>query len=305
MLFQLFSLYWILWGYGALPDRQLGQKSEKAIVHRIAIVQIINVRRKTIIFMIIILRPLILTHTFDKIISFTKRLHKRKRLGVGCVMLDILTQFVFTIGKNNGSFIEMLGTGFLVDNCRYIVTPRHVVGDDDNGLVIILPSIHSFDEYQDTTVNNCSYANVRIKHSDPFRDLVLLEFVDQTIANAIATIPLGSTDDVHVGDEICIFGFPHCVEGRRVLTYQTALIGAKILIDSAGVKSKYCVINTQTRPGQSGSLIYSKTHHKIIAVLIGAFAPSAGISLGGINPRELHQTTQCLSAEYISAMIGG
>ena len=85
---------------------------------------------------------------------------------------------------------------------------------------------------------------------------------------------------------------------------QNAMIGSKILINSAGIKSKYCVINTQTRPGQSGSMIYYRTQNKIIAVLIGAFASNSGISLGGINPRELHQTTQCISAEYISKMIG-
>ena len=42
MLFQLFSLYWILGRYDTVPDRQLGQESEKAIVHGIGIVQIIE-----------------------------------------------------------------------------------------------------------------------------------------------------------------------------------------------------------------------------------------------------------------------
>jgi len=35
-------MYWILWRYGAAPDRQLGQESEKAIVHGIGIAQIIE-----------------------------------------------------------------------------------------------------------------------------------------------------------------------------------------------------------------------------------------------------------------------
>lgn len=220
-------------------------------------------------------------------------------------MLDIMTQLVYTVGKRHDTYIEMLGTGFMIADGKYVAVPRHVVGDACDGLVIILPSIRSFDEYQDTSTNRCSYADVQIKHSDPFRDIVILEFVHTAVNGPFSTIPLGSTDDVHVGDEIYIFGFPHCVEGRRVLTFQTALVGAKILLNSSGIKSKHCVINTQTRPGQSGSLIYSKTQHKVIAILIGAFVPSSGISLGGINPRELHQTTQCLSAEYIAAMIGG
>lgn len=218
-------------------------------------------------------------------------------------MFDIFTQIVFTIGKVSDRGIEMLGTGFLTSDGKHIVTPRHVVGDENDNLAIIIPSITSLDQYQDTTINQCSFANVTIKSSDPFRDITILQFKDQQPAFT-HPISLGSTDEVSVGDEIYILGFPHCTEGRRVLTFQKAMVGAKVLINSSGIKSKYCVINTQTRPGQSGSIIYSKTQNKIIAVLTGAFVSSSGISLGGINPRELHQTTQCISAEYIKSMIG-
>lgn len=218
-------------------------------------------------------------------------------------MFDIFTQIVFTIGKVSDRGIEMLGTGFLTSDGKHIVTPRHVVGDENDNLAIIIPSITSLDQYQDTTINQCNFANMTIKSSDPFRDITILQFKNQQPAFT-HPISLGSTDEVSVGDEIYILGFPHCTEGRRVLTFQKAMVGAKVLINSSGIKSKYCVINTQTRPGQSGSIIYSKTQNKIIAVLTGAFVSSSGISLGGINPRELHQTTQCISAEYIKSMIG-
>lgn len=220
-------------------------------------------------------------------------------------MFDIVTQLVYTVGRLRETGIEMLGTGFLVSAGKYVVVPRHVVGDRDSGLVVILPSIQKFDEYQDTTVTRCNYANVSIKCSDPFRDIAVLEFKTPPVAGAFPTIPLGSIDDVCVGDDIHIFGFPHCVEGRRVLTMQKAPIGAKILLDSSGVKSKFCVINTQTRPGQSGSMIYYPNKNRVVGMLIGAFVSDSGISLGGINPRELHQTTQCVSAEYIVNMLGG
>ena len=116
---------------------------------------------------------------------------------------------------------------------------------------------------------------------------------------------LGSFDDDEVGAEIGIYGFPHCVEGRRALTFQKAEIGAKVLLASGGIKSKHAVINIQSRPGQSGSLIFSPHNQRISGVLMGAWAPksSGGISLGGINPRELHQTTHCISAEYIREML--
>lgn len=218
-------------------------------------------------------------------------------------MLDILTQFVLTIGRKEESAIIMLGTGVLIAGGKYIVTPRHVVGDRDDALCVILPTIHNFDEYQDTSVNTCSFAKVKIKKSDPFRDIVLLEPKDVLVNGIIPTVPIGQADDICTGDEVYIIGFPHCTEGRRVLTMQKAMVGAKILLNSSDIKAKYFVINTQTRPGQSGSMIYSHEKNKMVGMLIGAFAPDSGISLGGINPRELHQTTQCVSAEYIYNMI--
>src|SRR5699024_3257447 len=141
-------------------------------------------------------------------------------------MLDMMTQLVYTIGKKHDSSIEMLGTGFLVGNGKYVVTARHVVGDANDGLVIILPSIRNFAEYQDTTINTCNFADVHRNHSDPLSHLVPLDFPSPVTNVPIPTPTLGSTDDIHVGEEIYILGFPHCVEGRRVLTMQNAMIGS-------------------------------------------------------------------------------
>ena len=59
----------------------------------------------------------------------------------------------------------------------------------------------------------------------------------------------------------------------------------------------------QTRPGQSGSLVYSPRLQKVIGILVGGYSISSGISLGGINPFELNQTSFCLSAQYINEML--
>lgn len=221
------------------------------------------------------------------------------------IMFDFMTQIIFTIGKSTDNMIRMLGTGFLIPGTNYIVAPRHVVGDNDSNLGLILPSLKSFDEYQDTTITNCQFAKINIVTCDPFRDITLLK-CDYFKPNSQMkdVITLGCTDDVSVGEEILIVGFPHCTEGRRVLTLQKAYVGAKVLLNSKGIKSKFCIINTQTRPGQSGSMIFFPKKNIIIAMLIGAFSSNSGISLGGINPRELHQTTQCVSAEYISSFLG-
>ncbi|PTA49486.1 serine protease [Shewanella morhuae] len=216
--------------------------------------------------------------------------------------MDIFTQIVVTIGRVGPNGVSMLGTGFFVRNSGVIATPRHVVGDSDNGLVILLPHINSFSQYQDTGDNSCQMSSATIVESDPIRDIALLQTNGLEFHGALPQI--GNFDDVGVGQPIHIYGYPHCPQGRRVLTYQSADIGSKVLLESNGIKSKYAVINTQSRPGQSGSLIFCPRNKKIVGMLNGAYVPEGGgISLGGINPHELNQTTQCISAHYIGDML--
>lgn len=214
--------------------------------------------------------------------------------------MQLFTQQVVTIGKVTPQHVQMLGTGFFISSNK-VATTRHVVGNQDEGIVILAPHINDINAYQDTSDNRCQPIQARIVDIDPIKDLAILEVDGQLTGN----LPeIGGFDEVNVSEEVGIFGFPHCVEGRRVLTFQKAEVGAKVLLDSNGIKSKHAVINTQSRPGQSGSLVFSPRLNKIVGILVGAYAPDGGgISLGGINPRELHQTTHCISSEYLREML--
>jgi hypothetical protein len=215
--------------------------------------------------------------------------------------MNIFTQLVYVVGRVTPDHVEMLGTAFLVSAAGHIVTTHHVTGPNDANLVVLAPHSKNLNEYQDLSDTSCRPIAVRIAEIDPIRDLTLLK-ADMTFGGKVPK--LGSFDDDNVGDEIGIFGFPHCVEGRRTLTFQRAEVGAKVLLEVNGIKSKHAVINTQARPGQSGSLIFSPKDQSISGVLIGAWVPGqTGISLGGINPRELHQTTHCVSVEYVRDMM--
>ena len=91
-----------------------------------------------------------------------------------------------------------------------------------------------------------------------------------------------------------------------VLTQQNTSVGAKILVNSSGIMAKNIVLNIQSRLGQSGSPIVIPASRSIVAMLIGSYTPqsnSRGISIGGINPQTLHQTTHAISATYIKEMI--
>jgi len=214
------------------------------------------------------------------------------------------TQLVYTIARidNETGLANMLGTGFLISNEGVIVAPNHMIGTNSKDLVILTPRINNFNEYQDIDDTRCITKPLEVLEVDPVRDIAILKG-NFTVSGQLPR--LSSFDMVSVGNEVGIFGYPHCVTGRRCLTFQKAEIGAKVLLENFGMKSKYAVINTQTRPGQSGSLIYNLKTNEILGMLIGAYTPysEGGISLGGIDPQELHQTTQCISAEYIKAMI--
>jgi hypothetical protein len=215
--------------------------------------------------------------------------------------MNLFTQLVYVIGRVTPTNVEMLGTGFLVARDGLIATTHHVVGSADSNLVILAPHTNDINAFQDLSDTRCTPISVSIKEIDPIRDLAVLK----ADLHFDAPIPsLGSFDNNIVGEEIGIFGFPHCAEGRRALTFQKAEIGAKVLLESNGIKSKHAVINTQSRPGQSGSLVFSSKSNSISGVLVGAWVPGqGGISLGGINPRELHQTTHCVSVEYVRDML--
>lgn len=214
--------------------------------------------------------------------------------------MDLFTQFVVTIGRVTPTHIEMLGTAFLISKDGLFATSRHVVGDSHTGLVVLSPHIQSINAYQDVADNRCQPVDAAVSEIDPIKDLALLK-ADVSFSGDVP--PLGSLDEVSVGESVGIFGFPHCTEGRRVLTFQSTEIGAKILLESTGIKNKHAVLNIQSRPGQSGSMVFSPRLGKIVGVLIGTYAPQFGIRLGNINPAELNQTTHIVSAEYIKDML--
>jgi len=204
--------------------------------------------------------------------------------------MNIFTQLVYVVGRLTPNHVEMLGTGFLIDKQGHIATTHHVTGSAGSNLVVLAPHISDINAYQNLSDAKCQTIPVSIHEIDPIRDLTILK-ADLSFSGPTPNI--GTFDNDSVGEEIGIFGFPHCVEGRRALTYQKAELGAKVLLDTNGIKSKHAVINNQARPGQSGSLVFSPKDQSISGVLVGAWVPGqGGISLGGINPRELHQTTQ-------------
>jgi len=207
---------------------------------------------------------------------------------------------VFALGRMGPGGVQLSGTAFALNKPGFIATASHVVGTDDTGLVLAFKRLTSLNDYQDTSENSIQMMPVKLHALDPFHDLAVLKADTDGGSNII----IGGTDQAPVGTAISSFGFPHADHGRMVLTQQDTEIGARVLIAAGGIKAKHIVLNTQARPGQSGSPVFRRTDGLLIGVLVGSYAPGGGggISLGGVDPHTLHQTTHAVSSEYLSKM---
>lgn len=213
-----------------------------------------------------------------------------------------LDKVIYTVGRITPEGVSLLGTCFLLNKNGLFATAAHVANNDDKNLVIFISGETNLTSYQDTSNNQGQTIPVTIFKVDPVRDICILKADVQLVSN----IQIGGSDDIKVTDNVGVIGFPHCVHGRNILTFQNTVIGAKILIESSGIKSKHLVLNIQTRPGQSGSPIFRLYDLMLIGMIIGSYVPGrsgGGISLGGIDPQTLHQTTHAISSEYIIKMI--
>lgn len=217
------------------------------------------------------------------------------------INFNAINNVVFAVGRVSPSGIQLLGTAFMLPKPGCFATAAHVTGQDDRNLVIAFKLIESVNAFQDTSDNQIQYLPVTMEATDPIHDLCILKANHKTSSN----IQFGTVDSVTVGENVALFGYPHADHGRLVLTQQITEIGARILIQSAGIKAKHAVLNIQSRPGQSGSPIFSLKDGSLIAILIGSYAPGGGggISLGGVNPHTLHQTTHAVSALYLQEMV--
>jgi S1-C subfamily serine protease len=207
---------------------------------------------------------------------------------------------VFAVGRTTPTGIQLLGTAFSLDKTGIFATASHVAGNDDTGLVLTFKLINKLDDYQDTSDASVQTIPVKIIASDPFHDLAVLE----ADVNVKSNVVIVGADAAPVGTLTTSFGYPHADHGRMVLTQQDTEIGARVLISSGKIKAKHLILNTQARPGQSGSPVFVQESKVLAAILVGTYAPGGGggISLGGVDPHTLHQTTHAVSAEYLKGM---
>jgi S1-C subfamily serine protease len=206
---------------------------------------------------------------------------------------------VVAVGRLTANGVNLLGTAFALPSSILFATALHVSGLSDHNLVIAGREISG--DYQDTSDAVLKYIPATIVAADPTRDLCVLKVGSAGIPG----LAIGSTDTVKIGDRVEVFGYPHADMGRFVLTRQSSEIGAKILLEGGGVKSKHVVLNMVAQRGQSGSPVIDAARKSLVAVLIGAYARDRGVTVrfGGMDVTTPHQTTHAVSAHYLEEMM--
>ncbi len=209
-------------------------------------------------------------------------------------------QTCYLLAHVGPSGTRALGSCFALGGDR-LATALHVVGTDTAGLHMIVPR-DRMAAYQDMTDNSYMVRPVEVIASDPVHDLAILRIRD---AETRVGWSIDGSDSAEPGHPVLTLGFPHADTGRVVLTQQQTTVGARVLMGNQGIKSKYVVLNTLLRPGQSGGPVVSVRTGNIVAVLVGAYMPEGQgrIIVGGIDPSALHQTTHAVSAEYLRPMM--
>lgn len=213
-----------------------------------------------------------------------------------------LSDVVRPVGRLSGGSVQLLGTAFAVGQ-RLMATALHTVGTDHSNLVIVAPRSSELEQYQDTTDISVASFPVDIAHADPLRDLCILSAPEDI--SFFSSYELGSTDELQVGDPVFSIGYPHADVGRMVITRQDMAIGARVLLENEGIKSKHAVLNSLIRPGQSGGPVFYPKNGTVVAIMVGPYTPhgGGGIKIGNVDPATLHQTTHAVSAEYLKEML--
>ncbi|MGC6429803.1 MAG: S1 family peptidase [Jejuia sp.] len=225
--------------------------------------------------------------------------------------------------KKSGSGYLSRGSGFFVTEDGYLFTNKHVVEYCVNGYIDYnyydkskkLKS--SISVYSEDIVNDKSlYKVYNVGHPTPVIQVfnshneddyelykaevvaigsgnydgallkIVSDFDGKPVKNKFTTIPIGNSDKVAQGEQLCVFGFPQQVKGSASLTLKdmsTLSIGIMSGLDfNFNPDYGYLKTDAEIHPGNSGGPVFSEKNEVIgIATAKGKVT---GIGLvSGIN----------------------
>jgi S1-C subfamily serine protease len=163
---------------------------------------------------------------------------------------------------------QTAGTGFVLSADGYIVTNNHVVADGDDTTV----------DFDDGTSVSAS-----IVAADPSHDLAVLK-VDRT---GLVPLPVGSSDDLRIGDQLVAIGYALDLNGEPSVT--TGILSAKdrsLTEPNGELLVNLLQTDTAINPGNSGGpLLNGKGEVIGINTAVAGQAQNIGFAIA-ISPAE-------------------
>ncbi|HEY7078554.1 MAG TPA: trypsin-like peptidase domain-containing protein [Nitrososphaeraceae archaeon] len=152
---------------------------------------------------------------------------------------DSVVQITSIRGTESSDSSNRLGSGFVYDTNRHIVTNQHVVSG--NNLL-------------DITFSDGTIYRARLIGSDPFTDIAVL-YVPKVPTKKLMPLPLGNSTSIRVGEQVAAIGNPFGLSGSLTEGVISGL--GRLLPSKANSSSHYSipdVIQTDApiNPGNSG-----------------------------------------------------
>ncbi len=150
-----------------------------------------------------------------------------------------VVQITSVRGTESSDSSNRLGSGFVYDTNRHIVTNQHVVSG--NNLL-------------DVTFADGTIYRARLIGSDPFTDIAVL-YVPKVPTSKLVPLPLGNSTSIRVGEQVAAIGNPFGLSGSLTEGVISGL--GRLLPSNANSSSRYSipdVIQTDApiNPGNSG-----------------------------------------------------
>jgi len=192
------------------------------------------------------------------------------------ISLKELRKSIVAIGYNIApDKINIIGSGFCVDNEKYIVTCAHVYDQVPKEALNQLKAFVMIEEQKDYLEGYVWIPAKMVRKNNDF-DLVILE-LENKVKTFLFPLELGDSDKNEVGDEVYLMGFPYAAqlinEGYGLTSHVSKTIISNIKRDGlrASHERRWIFFDTVNNPGNSGGPMIDKNTNKVIGVVSLAF----------------------------------
>jgi|GEM_PF-5426218 len=201
----------------------------------------------------------------------------------------------------NGILISSAVLVAFKDGYPIFVSTLHQIGNKSNFQIVIPPhngQVTATQVYP--IVGDIPALDVDLIKSDPIYDLSFFKGRTTELQAPIPNI-LANFNDVNVGEEMLILGYPYSTLGSTLETTEISHISAKgrrLFMNRISIDE--LIISHQTLQGSSGSAVIRRSDGILCGIIRGSLTPPNVISIGDIPIASDSSVTYCTFSSVIT-----